>query len=186
MTDPYLLTPRVRLRQYAPTDFANLLELYGDPEVMRYVKRVGPDAQAEAHFTAERTLHYQQRYDGQLGLFIAEVLADNAFIGWFLLRPDRSDLDDRSVLELGYRLKKAFWRRGYATEVSERLIAKGFGELGAESIFADAMTENVASRRVMEKVGMRYERETIPDAPTNVTRWVVYRIHRRDSQQKTP
>ena len=185
MTDPYLLTPRLRLRQYVSTDFAHLLELYGDPEVMRYVTRVGADIQAEAQFTAERALHYQQRYDGQLGLFIAELIADSAFVGWFLLRPDKSDLDDRSVLELGYRLKKAFWRKGYATEVSERLIAKAFGELGAENIFADAMTENAASRRVMEKIGMRYEREFIPDAPASPTRWVAYRIHQADWEHRT-
>src|SRR5262245_62395886 len=99
------------------------------------------NALEETQFTVERTLHYQQRFDGQLGLFMAELLGDNAFIGWFLLRPDTLDPDNTRVLELGYRLKKAFWRQGYATEVSERLVAKAFGELAAETVFAQAMTE---------------------------------------------
>jgi RimJ/RimL family protein N-acetyltransferase len=184
VTDPYLVTPRVRLRQYAAADFANLLELNSDPEVMRYLTRRA-DALEETQFTVERTRHYQQRFDGRLGLFMAELAADSAFIGWFLLRPDKSDPDNTGVLELGYRLKKAFWRQGYATEVSERLVAKAFGELAAEAVFAQAMTEHMASRRVMEKVGMRFEREVVPDAPTGVPRYVVYRIHRAEWRQRT-
>jgi RimJ/RimL family protein N-acetyltransferase len=177
VTDPYLVTARVRLRQYVAADFADLLVLNGDPEVMRYLT---PRATAleETQFTVERTLHYQQRFDGQLGLFMAERLADSAFIGWFLLRPDKSDPDNTGVLELGYRLKKAFWRHGYATEVSERLVAKAFSELHAETVFAQAMTEHVASRRVMEKVGMRFEREVLPEDRPTLRPFVVYRIDR--------
>lgn len=58
-------------------------------------------------------------------------------------------------VELGYRLHKAAWGKGYATEGSRALIDKGFAEHGVERVAAFMMVVNVASRRVMEKAGLR-------------------------------
>ena len=56
--------------------------------------------------------------------------------------------------ELGYRLRKSAWGKGYGTEGSRALIHKGFTELGVSRVFAQTMAVNVASRRVMEKAGL--------------------------------
>jgi RimJ/RimL family protein N-acetyltransferase len=61
-------------------------------------------------------------------------------------------------VELGYRLRRSAWGKGYATEGSRALIAKGFAELGVERVYATTMVVNVASRRVMEKAGLRFVR----------------------------
>jgi hypothetical protein len=73
-------------------------------------------------------------------------------LGWFVFRP----LKDHScaVVELGYRLGRAAWGRGLATEGSLALIRKGFTELGVERVTANTMTVNARSRRVMEKAGL--------------------------------
>ncbi|MGH7920014.1 MAG: GNAT family N-acetyltransferase [Candidatus Dormibacteraceae bacterium] len=61
-------------------------------------------------------------------------------------------------MSLGYRLRRAFWRRGYATEGARALIHRGFTELGVQRVFATTYQDNLASRRVMEKLAMRLVR----------------------------
>ncbi len=61
-------------------------------------------------------------------------------------------------MELGYRLRRSAWGKGYATEASRALIEKGFRELGVQRVFAFTMVVNTASRRVMEKAGLKFVR----------------------------
>lgn len=156
--DFYLETARVRLRQLADRDVEDLVKLNSDPEVMRYLGGA-PAPREEAEAGVARTRMYRERYGGRLGVFTAVLKETGAFMGWFHLRPDRKRLDDVKNLELGYRLRKEFWGKGYATEVSLALIAKAFGELGADTVFAVTDKENAASRRVMEKCGLAFESE---------------------------
>lgn len=88
-----------------------------------------------------------------------------AFIGWFHLRP-RSAHEDEP--ELGYRLRRSAWGRGYATEGSRALIEKAFTDLGAARVFAETMAVNTASRRVMEKAGLSYVRLFHQDWPDRI------------------
>lgn len=186
MTDEYLVTPRVRLRQFRATDAAYLQELGSDPDVMRHLTGK-PETPEYVQAAAERILSLQSRFDGQLGFYMAELLDDGPFIGWFHLRPDKQDPDNTRVLELGYRLKRVFWGQNYATEVSAELVAKAFTELAAESVFAQTARDNLASRRVMEKIGMRLEREFIhPDRTTASPYWVIYWLNCADWQLGDP
>jgi len=172
VADLYLQTRRVRLRQLADGDVENLVALNSDPEVMRYLGGA-PAPREEAEAGVARTKMYRERYGGRLGVFTAELSETGAFMGWFHLRPDRAKLDDVKNLELGYRLRKEFWGKGYATEVSVALIEKAFGELGADSVFAVTDAENAASRRVMEKCGLAFEREYVdPDWNRKTVRYV--------------
>lgn len=102
---------------------------------------------------------YRERFAGRLGVFTAETLVEGKFLGWFHLRPDRARLEDVANLELGYRLTRRSWGKGYATEVSRALVDKAFAELGAASVWAQALAANGASRRVMEKCGLAFEAE---------------------------
>jgi RimJ/RimL family protein N-acetyltransferase len=174
----YLETARVRLRQYEAADFERMLELDSDPEVMRYLTGGRPSTLEEVRAGTERMLLYQRKYDDRLGAFLAELQETGEIIGWFHLRPDRARLDDTQELELGYRLKRQFWGRGYATEVSRALVRKAFEELGAQRVFAQALATNLASRRVMEKVGLHFERELADpqDPPDSLT--AIYRLSR--------
>jgi RimJ/RimL family protein N-acetyltransferase len=69
------------------------------------------------------------------------------------------------VVALGYRLKRSAWGYGYATEGSRGLLRLAFNDLGVQRVFAQTMTVNVASRRVMEKIGLIHERTFFLDWP---------------------
>jgi RimJ/RimL family protein N-acetyltransferase len=82
------------------------------------------------------------------------------FVGWFCLWPE-----SETVGELGYRLTRLAWGKGFATEGTKVLINWGFTKGGYERIFASTMTINHASRRVLEKIGMTYLRTIQIDWP---------------------
>ena len=86
----------------------------------------------------------------------AAIERASEFVGWFHFEPERGH--DPDQVELRYRLRRSVWGRGYATEGSRALIEKGFVELGVERVYATTMVVNVASRRVLEKAGLRYVR----------------------------
>ncbi|MGW7557519.1 GNAT family N-acetyltransferase, partial [Streptomyces rimosus] len=88
---------------------------------------------------------------------------NGVFLGWFEFRPLEDD--NPAVAELGYRLNKAAWGRGHATEGSRALIDKGFTELAVERVTANTMAVNRASRRVMEKSGLSFLRHFTGDWP---------------------
>ena len=147
-----LETPRLALRQFTADDVDNLFDLNSDPEVMRYLTGGEPTPREEIQ---DRIIPFHQSvYDhfDRLGTWAAEAAATGEFLGWFHLRPDSGT--DATNVELGYRLRRAAWNRGYATEGSRALISLGFTDLGVERVFAHTMTVNTASRRVMEKCGL--------------------------------
>lgn len=176
----YLQTKHVLLRQYHYSDFNQLLDLNSDPEVMKYLTNGVPSTHEDVLNGVERTLFYQNKFNGNLGVFSAELLESGEFMGWFLLRPDKKNLENLKELELGYRLKQQFWGKGYATEVSLALLQKAFVDLQAECVFAQTLSLNLASRRVMEKIGMTFEKEFIDDDYPEEGLAILYRIVKSD------
>jgi RimJ/RimL family protein N-acetyltransferase len=150
-------TERLRLRRFTAADLELLVELDSDPAVVRYVGngRPTPRAVIQAE-TLPAFLAYT--VDG-LGTFAAHRLDDGAFIGWFGLRA----WPEPGVAELGYRLRRAAWGQGYATEGALALVNRGFTELGVRRIVAQTMAVNTASRRVMERVGLRFARTWVQE-----------------------
>jgi RimJ/RimL family protein N-acetyltransferase len=150
----FLETQRLVLRRFTEDDVENLVELDGDPEVMRFINGGKPTPRnAIRDDVLPRFMSYYERFAGY-GFWAAIEKAAGAFLGWFHFRPPPDDLVDD--VELGYRLRRVAWGRGFATEGSIGLIRKGFTELGVQRVFATTMAVNVASRRVMEKAGLRY------------------------------
>ena len=90
------------------------------------------------------------------GFWAAVENSSGEFIGWFHLRPRAEGPADEP--ELGYRLRRSAWGKGYATEGSRALIEKGFADLGVRRVFASTMVVNVGSRRVLEKAGLKLVR----------------------------
>lgn len=175
----YIKTERVTLREFEPADGELIRELDSDPEVMRYLTNGIPSDEKEIKRVLSVVLPYREKHEGKYGYWIAQREDTGEFIGWFHLRPLKSDPDNFDVLELGYRLKKAFWGKGLATEVSKALIQKGFDELGAKKICAEAMAANKASQQVMKKVGMRFERgDVYPAYPGEDKATVWYSLER--------
>jgi RimJ/RimL family protein N-acetyltransferase len=157
--DVFLETERLILRRFTREDADLLFELYNDPAVMRYLNGGAPADRAEiAAVDLPAFLGYYPRFAGY-GFWAALDREHSGFLGWFHFRPQPGDPLDEP--ELGYRLHRAAWGRGYATEGSRTLLAKGFTELGASRVTAATVTANQGSRRVLEKLGLRYLR-TVP------------------------
>lgn len=154
--ETFLETERLVLRRFTPADLDHLVELESDPEVMRYLTGGKPTPPAVVRDRIlPKILAYYDRHPG-LGWWAAVSRTTGEFLGWFALTVD--DGAPPSDVELGYRLRRPAWGKGYATEGSRTLIHKAFSELGAERVYAETMAVNTASRRVMEKAGLRYVR----------------------------
>ena len=137
-------TGRLRLRPLSLNDVELLVELDSDPEVTRYINGGRPSTAEEVEATVRAAVGHR---------WTAFTNDTGEFVGWFSLRPT----GDREY-ELGYRLRQAWWGRGFATEGSRRLVDHAFGSLRASRIWAQTMTVNTRSRRVMEACGLRYVR----------------------------
>lgn len=145
-----LKTPRLAIRQFTEDDVDNLFSLNSDPEVMRFLGRPTPREVLRDEVIPFHLAVYQ-RLD-RLGTWAAESADSAEFLGWFHFRPGPGN--DITNVDLGYRLRRPTWNKGYATEGSRALIAMGFTHLGVQRVFAHTMTVNTASRRVMEKCGL--------------------------------
>ena len=148
----FLETQRLVLRRFTMADADDLVSLDADPGVMRYVTGGVPTSRDEIeNEVLPAFLGYYQRYEG-FGFWAAVEKTTGEFLGWFHFRPRQGA--GPGEVELGYRLRKSAWGKGYATEGSRALISKGFSELGVQRVVAEAMAVNTASRRVMEKAGL--------------------------------
>jgi RimJ/RimL family protein N-acetyltransferase len=158
--DPQIVleTPRLVLRQLTVDDVDNLFDLNSDPEVMRYLTGGRPTPREKLRDQIIPViLAVYDRFD-RLGTWAAESAATGEFLGWFHFWPGHGA--DITNVDLGYRLRRSEWNKGYATEGSRALIGMGFTDLGVERVFAHTMTVNTASRRVMEKCGLTLVRTT--------------------------
>jgi RimJ/RimL family protein N-acetyltransferase len=152
----FLETDRLVLRRFTAADADDLVDLDADPDVMRFITGGIPTSREEIqNEVLPAFLAYYQRYEGY-GFWAAVQKATGEFLGWFHFRP-RPDAAPGEV-ELGYRLRKSAWGRGYATEGSRALIRRGFTVSGVQRVTAEAMAVNLASRRVMEKAGLKLVR----------------------------
>ena len=153
-----LETPRLALRQFTEDDVDNLFDLNSDPEVMRYLTGGRPTPREEIR---DQIIPFHMAVYGRLdrlGTWAAESTGTGEFLGWFHFRPGHDT--EITNIDLGYRLRRSAWNKGYATEGSRALINMGFTDLGVERVFAHAMTVNTASRRVLEKCGLTLVRAT--------------------------
>jgi ribosomal-protein-alanine N-acetyltransferase len=134
---------RLLFSLYTERDKADFIDLLTDPVVMRYVDRgVLSTEQAEALWKKLMNDLYPKGVDTIWAVFAKD---DGRFVGNASLRPRP---ENRAEWEIGYYLKPDEWGKGFATEIANRLVRYGFGELNFRKIFATVDTENEASRRV--------------------------------------
>jgi RimJ/RimL family protein N-acetyltransferase len=152
----FLETERLVLRRFTMADADILVELDGDPDVMHFITGGRPTPRDEIlNDFLPAFLGYYERYAG-FGFWAAIEKPAGQFLGWFHFRPPEGGAPGEA--ELGYRLRKSAWGKGYATEGSHALIRKGFTELGVQRVVAETMAVHIASWRVMEKAGLALAR----------------------------
>jgi RimJ/RimL family protein N-acetyltransferase len=144
-----LQTMRLTLSPCCPSDRADFIALELDPEVMRYLN--GGHAVDHEHSDPNATFLMPRGTEPHV--WTARRTINDAFVGWFCLWPD-----SETQAELGFRLRRTDWGQGLASEGASALVNWGFGSNGYDKIVSGTMAVNHGSRRVMEKIGMRYAR----------------------------
>jgi RimJ/RimL family protein N-acetyltransferase len=171
MKVPEALTPRLRLRGWREDDVERMAEIYADPEVMRYLRPLdleGTRQQLRRFVTQWEVLGF--------GLWAVEERSSGRLIGRIGLHYHEDWTASAYDAEVGWTLERASWGKGLATEGGAASLRYGFETMRMERIISIAHHQNVASRRVMEKLGMRHEGET--DWRENPVVW--YAISRRE------
>lgn len=146
-----LSTERFNLRQFTEADYDKMHELNSDQEVMRYILAGNTQNWEEVKVYLDNIIAYYSD-NPQLGTWAIETKKEGDFVGWACLR----HFGTSEKRELGYRLRKKYWGKGIATEVSRGIVKYGFEELNLPQIMAVVVKENKASWRVLEKAGLNY------------------------------
>jgi RimJ/RimL family protein N-acetyltransferase len=150
MNSRVLTTERLVLRPYEPSDVEPLVRLAGAREVAATTLRIPhPYTEADArNFIAACLASTEDE-----ARFAIILRTDGQFCGGIGLRLDGAHYH----AELGYWLGVPFWGQGYATEAARAVLDYGFDVLNLHRIYANHVAYNVASGRVLRKIGMRYE-----------------------------
>lgn len=149
-------TPDLRLRPWKPEDYAPFRALNGSPDVMRFFPACLSGAESDA--LADEII---RRFEKQntFGLWAVEEKSSGAFTGFTGLNIPKLQFDFSPCTEIGWRLAKQFHGKGYATQAAKAVLHHAFTELDMPEIVAFTASVNRPSARVMEKIGMHYERD---------------------------
>ncbi|WP_250007190.1 GNAT family N-acetyltransferase [Actinoplanes sp. M2I2] len=154
-----LETDRLTLRGWRDDDLDVLAAINADPEVMRYILD-GSVRDREQSAEGLRKMRRDWAENG-FGLYAVEVRATGELIGWAGLAVPTFLPEVLPAVEIGWRLSRRSWGHGYATEAAAAALRHGFDEIGLDRVISIRHVRNQRSARVMEKLGLAYEFETV-------------------------
>jgi len=179
MRSPTLQTERLRLRRWRDSDRAPFAALNADPVVMEHMPSLLDRARCD-----DWVDRIEEHFDSRgFGLWAVEVPRVADFVGFVGIQVPSFEADFTPCVEIGWRLARAHWGRGYATEGARAALAFGFEEVGLDEIVAFTVPANQRSQRVMEKLGMRrspaedFDHPRMPEGH-RLRRHILYRIAR--------
>jgi [ribosomal protein S5]-alanine N-acetyltransferase len=153
-------TPRLFLRRFTEADAPLIYKLTCDPDVLKYVHEPVIENEEQAKDIIINIILPQ--YTRNLGRWAIHTKSDYEFIGWCGLKY----IEKTGIVDIGYRLLKTAWGKGYATEAAQYTLIYGLRDLKIELITGMAHIENIASIKVLEKIGMKFDRnETVDGSP---------------------
>jgi RimJ/RimL family protein N-acetyltransferase len=173
-------TARLLLRPWQPDDLAEFTRLLTDPVVTRYIVVSTPFSPQDVADLSARTLAQWERND--FGPWAAIEKQSGRWVGRIGLN-ELPDWPGPHKIEVGWELHQEFWGRGLATEGGRAGVRYGFEVVGLERIISATMATNTASRRVMEKCGLRFQGE-LPMAGTVVAWYAIDRADWQDTDQR--
>ncbi len=157
-----LFTERLRLSPLIADDVDLALQMFTDPEVVKYVC----DVMTEAEIRQEMTNSTKRGGNGGIGIWCIADRRTGEKLGDTYLLPMSIDMNDTDFslvvmgqmpdadIEIGYFFKRSAWGRGYATEVCKRLLQFAFQEVSLNEVVASVDEDNVASKEVLQKSGL--------------------------------
>jgi ribosomal-protein-alanine N-acetyltransferase len=173
-----LRTPRLLLREWRDDDRGPFAAISADPAITAWLPGQANHTASDAWIDGMRRLQDEHG----LGYWAVELPGEASLIGAIGMSRARN-LPFAPAVEIGWRLARAYWGRGYATEAARAVIDDGFGRLGLAEIVAFTAPANRASRRVMERLGMTRDPAEDFDHPRRpdgdpLRRHVLYRLRR--------
>ncbi len=155
--DIVLQTERLLLRRFTMADTDLFLRLNSDPEVVKYVHEAPVKNDDDAKAILQKIILPQ--YTLNLGRWAVHLKSNNEFIGWCGLK----FIEENNETDLGYRFFKSCWGNGFATESAGATLRYAHTKLNLDIVTGKVHVENIASQKVLEKIGMQYEKEAIED-----------------------
>jgi ribosomal-protein-alanine N-acetyltransferase len=180
-----LRTHRLLLRQWRDLDLEPFAALNADPDTMRFFTSTLTRAESDGLADAAREALCRRGW----GLWAVEVPDRASFIGFVGLNRPAFDAHFLPAVEIGWRLAREHWGRGYATEGGEAALAYAFEELGLDEVVSFTSPHNERSWKVMERLGMSrdpaddFDHPSVP-AGSPLRRHLLYRLSRADWQAR--
>ncbi|MER9559200.1 GNAT family N-acetyltransferase [Mesorhizobium sp. M0323] len=180
-----LRTQRLLLREWKDEDVEPIVRMVSDPRVGKYLSNIGDRAAIEVWINRERERFKRLGY----GLLAIERLDTSGFVGFCGLINVDYQAHFTPAVEISWRLDPDYWGHGYATEAAAAVLDFGFENLKLDQIVANAAVGNVASQRVMERIGMSHDLNDDFDHPLKAAddplrRQVLYRLRYQDWRRK--
>jgi len=150
MSIPTIETPRLTLRPFTLDDTKALYQILSVLDVLKYFPSSDPPDRERVQKLIQRQIDHWQEHG--YGWWAVEPHADQQLIGWSGLQY----LPDTDEIEIGFLLSKPYWGKGLATESAEEGLDFGFSTLGLQTIVGIVHPENIASQRVLEKIGLEF------------------------------
>jgi RimJ/RimL family protein N-acetyltransferase len=173
-----LRTSRLLLRPWRDADVAAFTKLSADPAVMEFLWPLTEPGACEA-WMAQARAHWRQHGFGQ---WAVEIPGEASFIGVIGLSTVSYQAHFIPAVEIAWRLVRACWGRGYASEAARAALDYGFDNVRLAEIVAVTVPANWRSRRVLERLGMTRAQEDDFDHPNiaegPLKRHVLYRLRR--------
>ena len=150
MKIPTITTPRLILRPFTEEDVDPLHRILSERDILRYFPNPGSLPRDKVHKLISHQLQHWEEHG--FGWWAVEPHQERKLIGWNGLQY----LPETEEVEVGFLLSKPFWGKGLATEGARASLRYGFEQIGVKTIVAIVHPENVASQRVIEKLGMSF------------------------------
>lgn len=184
---PELHTERLLLREWRDEDLEPFAALNSDPEVMRFLPKLLSRDECEARIQSVRD-HFREH---GFGLWAVEVRGMTPFVGFVGLNVPKFTAPFTPCVEIGWRLAREAWGQGIATEAARAAVTFGFQQLGLPEILSFTVPDNVRSRRVMERLGMKHDSSEDFDHPLlaeghPLRKHVLYRLSRPATPKGAP
>jgi ribosomal-protein-alanine N-acetyltransferase len=143
-------TERLTLRAWETKDLLDCIEMNLDKEVMKYFPSI---------LTKEQSIEFYDRVqkhflENGFGLYVVENTSTKQFLGYTGFMIANFEASFTPCIEIGWRFKKQYWGKGYATEAAKACLQYGFDSLGFDKIYSFTATPNIKSENVMKRIGM--------------------------------
>lgn len=166
----HLETERLILRNILPEDVDGMFELDSDPEVHKYLGNKPFTAKSQSENNIKEIIKQYENYG--IGRWAMINKQTNEFMGWSGLKFNTITLNAyTNFYDVGYRIIKRFWGKGYATESSIAALDYGFNTLNLDTIYGITEKDNQASHQILLKIGLKYIEDFYDEKANLNLRW---------------